>query len=194
MRTSWWRVGAMVLLVAGAAYGCASAPDAEKKAAEDAVKAASAAGAEQFAAQDYKEAMDTLKDAEGQLQAKKYDEAKAAYVKAKQMADKATAAVPAGKAALKQEVETQLAEVEKRWTELEGKVNAAAKRLKAEQQQAWEAEGKDAKEALEAAKAAAADDPAAAKGKLAALVGAIDKWEAEVAALAAPALKTPKKS
>jgi len=190
-------VAAMVVIVAGVVYGCASAPEAEKQAAEDAVKAASAAGAEQYAAQDYTEAASAFKDAEAQLQAKNYDEAKAGYVKAKQMAEKATAAVSAGKAALKQEVEAQLAEAEKKWVDLEGKVKAAAKKLKAEQQQAWDAEGKDAKEALEAAKAAAADDPAAAKGKLATLVSTIDKWEAEVAALAAPAQvarKAPKKS
>ncbi len=151
------------------------------------MSAAKAAGAEAYAPSDFAAAADALKAAETQMGAKKYSEAKTAYVKVKELAGKAATAAEAGKAAMKSQVEAALADAEKRWQELEGKVKEAAKRLKAEQRQAWEADAKSAMEALQAAKTAAGSDPAAAKSKLAAVTGALDKWEGELKALPAPA-------
>ena len=174
------------LIVALAGFGCASPPSAEKKAATEAVSAAKAAGAEKYAPGDFAAATDALKAAEDQMTARKYSEAKTAYAKAKEQA---------GKAATKSQVEQQLAEAGKRWQELEGKVKAAAKKFKAEQKQAWEADAKATAEALQAAKAAAGDDPAAAMDKLAGVVQALEKWEVEVKGLgtSAPKMKTAEK-
>jgi colicin import membrane protein len=174
----------MLFAVAIVASGCASAPEAEKKAAEDAVKAAQAAGADRYAASDFGAASAALKDAEAQMGAKKYSEAKTAYVKAKELADKAAKAVDAGKAAMKAEVGDMIADAEKRWKELEGKAKTAAKKFKPEQKQAWDADAKGAADALQAAKTAADGDPAAAKEKLAAVTAGIDKWEGELKAMA----------
>lgn len=184
-------VASLLFAVALTTFGCASPPEAEKKAAGDAVSAARAAGAERYASADFTAATDALKAADAQMAAKKYTEAKTAYLKAKELADKAAGAVAAGKAAMKSQVAPQIAEAEKRWQELEGKVKAAAKRLKPEQQQAWEADAKGATEALQAAKAAVEADPLAAKDRLAAVTTAIDKWDAELKALPAP---TPMKA
>jgi predicted nucleic acid-binding Zn-ribbon protein len=174
--------------------GCASPPEAEKKAAEDAVNAARAAGAEKYAANDFGAASAALKDAEGQMGAKKYSEAKTAYVKAKELADKAAKAAPAGKTAMKAEVDAAVADAEKKWQELEGKVKAAARKLKPDQKKAWEADTRSAGEALQAAKTAAADDPIGAKEKLGPVTAAIEKWEGELKAAAPPAkAEAPKK-
>ncbi len=176
-------------VVALASFGCAQAPEAEKKAAEDAVSAAKAAGAEKYAPSDFAAAAAALKAAEDQMSARKYSEAKTAYMKATEQAENAAKAGEDGKAAMKSQVEQQLAETAKRWQELEGKVKAAAKKFKAEQKQAWEADAKAAAGALQAAKAAAGDDPAAATEKLAGVVQALEKWEAEVKGLATSAQK-----
>ncbi|MBI2879660.1 MAG: DUF4398 domain-containing protein, partial [Candidatus Rokubacteria bacterium] len=105
----------VLVVVALASFGCASPPEAEKKAAEAAVSAARAAGAEQYASGELAAATGALKAAEGQLQAKKYGDAKSAYLKVKELADKAAGAVPAAKAAMASQVGAQLAELEKRW-------------------------------------------------------------------------------
>lgn len=176
----------VLLAAALAGFGCASPPEAEKKAAEEAMSAAKAAGAETYAPSDFAAAADALKAAETQMGAKKYNEAKTAYVKAKELAGKAAAAVEAGKAAVKSQVESALVDTGKRWQELEGKVKAVSKKLKAEQKQAWEADAKSVKEALETARVATGTDPLAAREKLGPVVAALDKWDAELKALAAP--------
>lgn len=173
-------------------FGCASPPEAEKKAAEEAVSAAQAAGAEKYASSDFAAAANALKEAEAQMAAKKYVEAKGGYVKVKELADKAAKAVEAGKAAMKGEVESLMADTEKRWQALEGNVQKIAKSLKAEQKQTWEVDAKGATEALQAAKAAGGADPAAAKEKLATVAAIVDKWEGELKA-SAPAMKGAKK-
>lgn len=186
-------VASLLCAVAFVTFGCASPPEAEKKAAGDAVSAATAAGAEKYASGDFTAAMDALKAADTQMAAKKYTEAKTAYLKAKELADKAAGGVAAGKTAMRSQVTPLIAEAEKRWQEIEGKVKEVAKRLKPEQQQAWGADAKSATEALQAAKAAVENDPLAAKDKLAAVTAALDKWDAELKALPAP-VKTGKKS
>lgn len=177
----------MVCAVALTAVGCASPPTAEKEAAEKAVAAAKEAGAEKYAAADFAAASDALKDAEAQMTAKKYSEAKTAYGKAKDAADKATKGVESGKAEVKAQVEQLLTDTAKQWQALQEQVAAASKRLKPDQKQTWESDAKAAAEALDATKAALGDDPAGAKDKLAAVTAAIQKWEGELKALPAPA-------
>jgi len=171
------------LIVTLATFGCAQAPEAEKKAAAEAVSAAKAAGAEKYAPSDFAAAAAALKAAEDQMAARKYGEAKTAYVKAKEQADKAAKAGEAGKAAMKSQVNQQLAEMGTRWRELEGKVRAAGRKFKPEQKQAWETDAKATAEALQAAQAAAGDDPAMATEHLARVVQILEKWEVEVKSL-----------
>ena len=175
------------------AVGCASPPEVEKKAAETAVSAAKSAGADRYAASDYAAMNDALKAAESEMSAKKYTEAKASYEKVKALAEKAAAAAGSGKSAMKVEVEKQVGDLEKRWQALEGKAKATAKKLKAEQKKAWDAGTKSVTEGLQAVKGAVGDDPAGAKDKLSAVTAAMDKWEAELAAMAKPAGKEAKK-
>ena len=181
------RVVPLLAAVSLLAYGCASPPEAEQKAAQSAVSAARAAGADKYARSEYGAMDSALKAAESEMGAKKYKEAKEGYEKAKGLAETAAKAAEGGKAAMKAEVEKQVGDLEKRWKDLAGKVKAAAKKLKAEQKQAWEADAKSLTGALQAAKDAVGADPAGAKDKLAAAVASIDKWGADLAALAAPA-------
>lgn len=186
------RLVSIVAAVAILTFACASPPTAEKEAAEAAVSAARAAGADRYAATEFAAAADALKQADTLMQAKKYSEAKPAYVKAKELAGKAEAAVEAGKVAMRAQVESELATVEKRWQELDGKMNGVAKRLKAEQKQAWEVEAKNVLEALQASRAAVGDDPLAARQKVGPVVAALDKWEAEAKALTTPVREAKK--
>lgn len=187
MSVSPVRLTASVLLMATlVTFGCVSPPEAEKKTAEEAVSAAKAVGAEQYASSEFAAATDALKAGASQMAAKKYGEAKTAYVKAKEQAERAAKGVEAGKVAMKSQVEQQLAETEKRWREVTGKIRAATMQFKTNQKQVWEADAKSTQEALQAAKTAIGDDPAAAKEKLGVVDAALDKWEAELKALVAP--------
>ncbi len=184
---------AAALVVAVLTFGCASPPEAERKAAEQAVNAAKSAGADRYAAADFKAAEQAWSEAESQMNAKKYGEAKAAYVRVKELAEKAAKGVETGKAAMKAAAEQTIADAEKRWQELEGKVKAAARKLKAEQKRAWDADAKAAGEALSAAKAALAAEPAAVKEKLGTVTATLEKWEADLKAMAEAAKQPAKK-
>jgi hypothetical protein len=178
---------ASALLVAG----CASPPEAEKKAAEDAVRAAQSAGADRYAADDYAATQAALKEAEGHVGAKKYSEAKTAYVKVKELADQAASKVEAGKAAVKAEVDRAVADVEKRWQEADARVKAVGQRLKTEQTKVWEEATRSTGEALESVKAAAASDPLGAREKVAALGTEVEKLENEARSWVEAAAKEP---
>ena len=168
-------------------FACASPPEAEKKAADAAVSAATAAGAEKYAPSEFSAMTAAVKKAESEMSRKAYKEAKASYEAVKDLADKAAKAAAAGKAAATAEAEKQIADLEGRWKELQGQAEAAAKKLKADQKAAWDTDAKSVTEALEAAKAAVAADAAAAKAKLASIPAVLDKWAADLAALATPA-------
>jgi hypothetical protein len=168
-------------------FACASPPEAEKKAADAAVSAATAAGADKYAPSEFSAMTAAVKKAESEMSSKAYKEAKASYEVVKDLAEKATKAAAAGKAAATAEAEKQIADLEGRWKELQGKAEAAAKKLKADQKAVWETDAKGVAEAFEAAKAAVATDAAAAKAKVASIPAVLDKWEADLAALAAPA-------
>ena len=146
------RLTLLAVLATGlVAAGCASPPDAEKKAADTAVAAAQAVGAEKYAAQQFAALQVAVKTAEAQMTAKSYKEAKESYETAKRLADEALQAAAASKAAMKTQVETQVAALEKTWQELEQKAQAAAKKLKPDQKQAWDVATTTVKDALQAA-------------------------------------------
>jgi hypothetical protein len=179
----------VALLVAG----CDSPPEAEKKAADSAISAAKSAEADKYAGPAYKAVTDLHRQAEGFMGEKKYKEAKAAYERAKGLADDAAKAATTGKAAMKAEVEKGIAAAEAAWVGIEKQAKAAAKKLKPEQKKAWEDEAKAAQAALKAAKAAVANSPAEAKDKLATVLASIEKRTKDLATAmpAAPAPRMP---
>ena len=168
-------------------FACASPPEAEKKAADAAVSGATAAGADKYAPSEFSAMTAAVQKAESEMSKKAYKEAKASYEAVKDLADKAAKAASAGKAAATADAEKQIADLEGRWKELQGQAEAAAKKLKADQKAVWDTDAKGVAEALEAAKAAVATDAAAAKAKLESIPAVLDKWTADLAALAAPA-------
>jgi hypothetical protein len=176
--------------VALLAAGCDSPPEAEKKAADAAIAAAKSAGADKYAAPAYKAVTDLQKQAEGFMGDKKYKEAKAAYERAKGLGDDAAKAAVAGKAAMQAEVEKGVAAAEAAWAGLEKQAQAASKKMKPDMKKAWESDSKAAKDGLKAAKDALATSPADAKDKLASVLGTIEKWSKDLAAMM-PAPKMP---
>jgi chromatin segregation and condensation protein Rec8/ScpA/Scc1 (kleisin family) len=176
----------VALLVAG----CDSPPEAEKKAADAAVAAAKSAEADKYAGSAYKAVTDLQRQAEGFMGEKKYKEAKAAYERAKGLADDAAKAAATGKAAMKAEVEKGIAAAEAAWSGIEKQATAAAKKMKPDMKKAWEDDAKAAQAALKSAKDAVANSPADAKAQLAAVLASIEKWTKDLAAAVMPA-KTP---
>lgn len=168
-------------------FACASPPEAEKKAADAAVSAATVAGADKYAPSEFSAMTAAVQKAESEMSRKAYKEAKASYETVKDLAEKAAKAAAAGKAAATAEAEKQIADLEGRWKALQGQVEAAAKKLKVDQKAVWDTDAKGVAEALEAAKTAVATDAAAAKAKLESIPAVLDKWTADLAALAAPA-------
>jgi hypothetical protein len=184
-------VAGVALLVAG----CDSPPEAEKKAADSAIAAAKSAEADKYAGPAYKAVTDLQRQAEGFMTEKKYKEAKAAYERAKGLADEAGKAAVAGKAAMKAEVEKGIAAAEAAWTGLEKQVAAVGKKMKPGVKKAWEEESKAAQAALKAAKDSVANAPADAKTQLATVLASIEKWTKDLAAAVAapkmPQVKMP---
>ena len=182
-----WRVVPLLAAVSLLTFACASPPEAEKKAADAAVSTATAAGADKYAPSEFSAMTAAVKKAESEMSSKAYKEAKASYETVKDLAEKAAKAAAAGKAAATADAEKQIADLEGRWKELQGQAEAAAKKLKADQKAAWDTDAKGVAEALEGARATVATDAAAAKAKLASIPAVLDKWAADLAALAAPA-------
>jgi colicin import membrane protein len=168
-------------------FACASPPEAEKKAADAAVSVATTAGADKYAPSEFSAMTAAVQKAESEMSRKAYKEAKASYEAVKDLAEKAAQVAAAGKAAARAEAEKQIADLEGRWKELVSQLEAVANKLKADQKAAWNTDAKGVAEALEAAKAAVATDAAAAKTTLASIPAVLDKWTADLAALAAPA-------
>ena len=166
-------------------------PEAEKKAADAAIAAAKSAQADKYAGPAYKAVTDLQRQAESFMGEKKYKEAKAAYERAKGLADDASKAAATGKAAMKTEVEKGIAAAEAAWPGLEKQAQAAAKKMKPDQKKAWEEDAKAAQAALKSAKDTVASTAAEAKAKLGTALAAIEKWTKDLTASAAPASKTP---
>jgi hypothetical protein len=181
-------VAGVALLVAG----CDSPPEAEKKAADSAIASAKSAEADKYAGSAYKAVTDLQRQAEGFMTEKKYKEAKAAYERAKGLADEAGKAAVAGKAAMKAEVEKGIAAAEAAWTGLEKQAAAGAKKMKPDVRKAWEEEAKAAQAALKSAKDSVANSPAEAKAQLATVLASIEKWSKDLAAAVMPAAAAAK--
>jgi hypothetical protein len=178
----------VALLVAG----CDSPPEAEKKAADAAIAAAKAAEADKYAGPAYKAVTDLQRQAESLMGEKKYKEAKAAYERAKGLAEDAGKAAASGKAAMTAEVEKGISAAEAAWAGIETQAKAAAKKMKADQKKAWDDDVKAVQAELKSAKDSLANSPAEAKEKLTMVLASVEKWSKDLAAVAMPAKPSPK--
>jgi hypothetical protein len=184
-----YSVSLMVILALALVFiGCASPPEAEKSAANAAMTAATAAGADKYAAADLDAAKKIWDGAEAQMKEKKYKEAKQAYVEAKAAFEKATAAVMAGKQTAAAEANAAVVALEEAWLKLEATAKSIEKKMK-DKKEAWTADATTLTESLKATKDAIALDPAGAKKKIAELKSIVDKWDAAFTELAAAPVK-----
>jgi hypothetical protein len=182
----------MVMALIMMFIGCAKPPEAEKAAAKTAMDAAVTAGADKYAAADFKTAKGAWDASEGQLNDKKYDEAKQGYVAAKAAFDKAAGAAAAGKKAVADEANAAIAALEDGWKNLAAAAKGVEKKMK-DKQEAWAADTKVFEDGLKATKDMVAGDPAGAKKKAGELKAIIDKWDASFKELAAIPDKPAKK-
>lgn len=175
---------ALVLLV----VGCAKPPEAEKSAAKIAMDAAVSAGADIYAAADYKSAKSIWDASEAQMNNKKYEEAKQGYVNAKAAFEKAVGAAAAGKKVMIDEANIAVAALEDGWKDLASAAKGVEKKMK-DKKDAWAADAKAFEDGLKATKNMIAGDPIGAKKKVGELKSMLDKWDATFKELAA----TPEK-
>jgi PBP1b-binding outer membrane lipoprotein LpoB len=182
----------MVLALVLVAVGCSKPPEAEQKAAKTAMDAAMSAGADKYAAADFETAKKAWDTAESQVKDKKYKEAKDGYIAAKAAFEKAAAGVEAGKKAVVDQVNADLAALEGAWMNLDATAKKMEKKIK--DKDAWTNDAKAITEGLAKAKEMAASDPAGAKAKMDEVKGMMDKWDSafkEMAAAPAPAPAKP---
>jgi PBP1b-binding outer membrane lipoprotein LpoB len=183
---------AVVLSLVFLFVGCSKPPEAEQKAAKAAMDAAMSAGADKYAAADLDAAKKKWDEADSQVKDKKYKEAKQTYIDAKAAFEKAEAGVEAGKKALTDQVNANLATLEGAWKNLEATAMKMEKKMK--DKDAWTNDAKAISEGLGKAKEMAAADPAGAKTKMDEVKGMMDKWDnafTEMAAAPAPAPAKP---
>ncbi len=172
--------------------GCSKPPEAEQKAAKAAMDAAISAGADKYAAADLDAAKKKWDEAESQVKDKKYKEAKQSYIDAKAAFEKAAAGVEAGKKAVADQVNTDLAALEEAWKNLDATAKKLDKKIK--DKDAWTNDAKAISDGLAKAKEMAPADPAGAKAKMDEVKGMMDKWDnafKELAAAPAPAPAKP---
>jgi hypothetical protein len=183
-----------VLALAFVFVGCAKPPDAEKSAAQAAMDAAIAAGADKYAGGDFDSAKGRWDTAESQMANKKYKEAKQSYMDTKATFERAAGNVQAGKAAI-ETVNAALPALKNAWKKLEATAGKVGKKM-TDKQEDWSADQKEFTEGLEAAKDLLAKDPVRARDKTDELKSIIDKWDASFKELAAAPAKTgtPKKN
>ncbi len=176
MKPSRIRFSVLRTLIAGlTTRGCASPPEAEKKAAEEAVGKARKLGAEKYATNQFAAAVEEFQAAEAQMLAKQYAEAQRTYLRATEAGLKAAKTVDAVKTAMMPEVEQQLAGVVKQWTHLEGEIQAE-KTLTVVQKRDWEVDTKRITATLLEARASLDDDPARARERLAVVTALLEAW------------------
>jgi ABC-type transporter Mla subunit MlaD len=183
---------AVVLSLVFLFVGCSKPPEAEQKAAQSAMDAAMSAGADKYAAADFGTAKQKWDEAESQVKDKKYKEAKQSYIDAKAAFEKAAKGVEAGKKAVADQVNADLATLEEAWKNLDATAKKMEKEIK--DKDAWTNDAKAVTEGLAKAKEMAASDPAGAKTKMDEVKGMMDKWDSafkEMAAVPAPAPAKP---
>ena len=182
----------MVLALVVVVVGCSKPPEAEQKAAKTAMDAAMSAGADKYATADLGAAKKAWDTAESQVKDKKYKEAKDGYIAAKAAFEKAAGGVEAGKKAVVDQVNADLAALEGAWMNLDATAKKMEKKIK--DKDAWTNDAKAITEGLAKAKEMAASDPAGAKAKMDEVKGMMDKWDSafkEMAAAPAPAPAKP---
>lgn len=182
----------MVMALIMMFIGCAKPPEAEKAAAKAAMDAAVTAGADKYAAADFKTAQSTWDASEAQMNDKKYEEAKQGYVSAKTAFEKAAGAAAVGKKAMTDEANAAVAALEDGWKNLAAAAKGVEKKMK-DKQEAWAADTKAFEDGLKATKDMIAADPAGAKKKAGELKSIIDKWDATFKELVAIPDKPAKK-
>ncbi len=176
MKLSRLRFSALGALILGlTSRGYASPPEAEKKAAEEAVARARMFGADKYAAKQLAAAVEELQAAEAKMVAKKYAAAQRTYLSAKEAGLKAAKTVDAVRTAMTPEIEQQLADVVKQWKHVEGEIKAE-KTLTVVQQRAWEVDTKRITATLREAMASLDDDPARGRERLAVVTALLDSW------------------
>lgn len=182
----------MVMALIMMFIGCAKPPEAEKAAAKAAMDAAVTAGADKYAAADFKTAQSTWDASEAQMNDKKYEEAKQGYVSAKTAFEKAAGAAAVGKKAMTDEANAAVAALEDGWKNLAAAAKGVEKKMK-DKQEAWAADTIAFEDGLKATKDMIAADPAGAKKKAGELKSIIDKWDATFKELVAIPDKPAKK-
>ena len=182
----------MVMALIMMFIGCAKPPEAEKAAAKAAMDAAVTAGADKYAAADFKTAQSTLDASEAKMNDKKYEEAKQGYVSAKAAFEKSAGAAAVGKKAMTDEANAAVAGLEDGWKNLAAAAKGVEKKMK-EKQEAWATDTKAFEDGLKATKDMIAGDPIGAKKKAGELKSIIDKWDATFKELAAIPDKPAKK-
>ncbi len=182
----------VVLCLALVFAGCSKPPEAEQKAAKEAMDGAVSAGADKYAKDDFEAAKKVWDSAESQMKDKNYKEAKQGYIDAKAAFEKAKSGVEAGKKAVADQATAALAATEEAWKNVEATGKKMENKMK--DKEAWAADSKTISEGLASAKEMIASDPAGAKAKLDELKGMIDKWDAALKEMAAaPAKPEPAK-
>ena len=194
MERSKYLVSVMAVLTLALVFvGCAKSPDAEKSAAQVAMDAAIAAGADKYAGGDFDSAKGRWDTAESQMANKKYKDAKQSYADAKSTFERAAGNVQAGKDAI-QTVNTVLPALENDWKKLEATARKVERKM-TDKQEDWSSDQKAFAEGLEVTKDLITKDPVRAKDKTDELKSIIDKWDAAFKELATAPAKSdaPKK-
>lgn len=168
-----------ILILALIFIGCAKPPDAEKSAAQSALTAATAAGAEKYAAVPMEAGKMLWGEAEAQLQAEEFEAAKVGYLAAKNAFDKAAKAAVTAKKALTDEVTKTIAGLEEQWKLVEAAALAIEKKMIA-QKEAWDADVLLFTQELQATKGMIAANAEGAKAKAVELKAMIDKWDVTI--------------
>ena len=178
----------IVVALAFVLIGCAKPPDAEKSAAQAAMDAAIAAGADKYAGGDFDSAKGRWDSAESQMANKKYKDAKQSYVDAKSTFEMAAGNVQAGKAAIGA-VNAALPALENGWKKLETTARKVGKKM-ADKQEEWDVDAKAFTEGLQAVKDMVAKNPLDAKMKIDELTSLIEKWDVALKELASAPAKS----
>ena len=182
---------AVVLSLVFLFVGCSKPPETEQKAAKAAMDAAMSAGADKYAAADFGAAKGKWDEAESQVKDKKYKEAKQTYIDAKAAFEKAAAGVEAGKKAVADQVNADLATLEGAWKNLRATAKKMERKMK--DKDAWTNDTKTISEGLAKAKEMAVSDPAGAKAKMDEVKGMMDKWDNSFKEMAAAPASAPAK-
>jgi hypothetical protein len=172
--------------------GCAKPPEAEQKAAKDAMFAAIEAKADKYSVAAMDAATKLWDTAEAQVKDRKYEEAKKTYAEAKAAFEKAPSGVEKGKKAAAIEATAAVKALETSWKDLRSSAKKFEKKMK-DQKEEWETDIKTFEAGLKAAKDMIAADPAGAKDKVDELKSVIEKWNGTFKELAAAPAPTEEK-